>query len=226
MKPYATGRLIIALCGALLPALFAHFAAASQNPAGKRSSAVNLNGPNGLIFPNGLAVDDKGDLHISDIGAHCVLKLDRRGRLTVVAGTGEGGFGGDGGPATKARLLAPHDLAFDSAGDLLIADTELRLLAIPRGTLTITHVLDPITVRHVEVQGGDIPLTGMVRLPFAVGPDGRHRKARRGEPAFYLSDHGELVRVEPEERSLGLATARFELNFHGQFGGAGHTTAE
>ena len=73
MKPYATGRLIIALCGALLPALFAHFAAASQYPAGKRSSAVNLNGPNGpngLIFPNGLAVDDKGDLHISDIGAH------------------------------------------------------------------------------------------------------------------------------------------------------------
>ena len=138
MKPYATGRLIIALCGALLPALFAHFAAASQNPAGKRSSAVNLNGPNGLIFPNGLAVDDKGDLHISDIGAHCVLKLDRRGRLTVVAGTGEGGFGGDGGPATKARLLAPHDLAFDSAGDLLIADTfNHRVRRVDRrGTIT------------------------------------------------------------------------------------------
>jgi len=33
-----------------------------------------------------------------------VLKLDRRGRLTVIAGTGEGGFGGDGGPATKAGL--------------------------------------------------------------------------------------------------------------------------
>jgi hypothetical protein len=112
------------------------------------------------------------------------------------------------------------------AGDLLIADAELRLLAIPRGTLTITHVLDPTTFQHVEVQGGDIPLTGIVRLPFAIGPDGRHRKARSSEPAFYLSDQGELVRVEPEERSLGLATARFELNFHGQFGGAGHTTAE
>jgi hypothetical protein len=112
------------------------------------------------------------------------------------------------------------------AGDLLIADTELRLLAIPRGTLTITHVLDPTTFQHVEVQGGDIPLTGIVRLPFAIGPDGRHRKARSGEPAFYLSDQRELVRVESKERSLGLATARFEVNFHGQFGGAGHTTAE
>lgn len=141
MKPYGTGRLIIAFCGALLPALFAHFAAASQNPAGKWSSAVKLNGPNGpdgLIFPNGLAVDDKGDLYISDIGAHRVLKLDRRGRLIVVAGTGEGGFGGDGGPATKARLLAPHDLAFDSSGDLLIADTfNHRVRRVDRrGTIT------------------------------------------------------------------------------------------
>jgi sugar lactone lactonase YvrE len=76
-----------------------------------------------LIYPNGLALDDKGDLYISDIGAHRVFKLDPRGRLTVIAGTGEGGFSGDGGPATKAQLNAPHDLAFDEEGRLLIADT-------------------------------------------------------------------------------------------------------
>jgi len=141
MKPLATGGLIITLCGALLPALFALSATARQNPANKSLSAINSNGPNGLnglIYPNGLALDDRGDRHISDIGAHRVLKLDRRGRLTVVAGTGEGGFGGDGGPATKARLFAPHDLAFDSAGDLLIADTfNHRIRRIDRhGTIT------------------------------------------------------------------------------------------
>jgi len=76
-----------------------------------------------LVYPNGLAVDDKGDLYISDIGTHRILKLNRLGRLIVVAGTGEGGFGGDGGPATKAQLNAPHDLAFDAEGNLLIADT-------------------------------------------------------------------------------------------------------
>lgn len=74
MKPLATGRLVIALCGALLPALFAPSATARQNPANKRSSAIHL------VYPNGLALDDKGDLHISDIGAHRVLKLDRRSR--------------------------------------------------------------------------------------------------------------------------------------------------
>lgn len=132
MKPLATGGLIIALCGALLPALFAPSATARRNHASKKSSATNL------IYPNGLALDDNGDLYISDIGAHHVLKLDRRGRLTVIAGTGEGGFGGDGGPATKARLFAPHDLAFDSEGDLLIADTfNHRIRRVDRhGTIT------------------------------------------------------------------------------------------
>jgi sugar lactone lactonase YvrE len=137
MKPQAMGRLIIALCGVLLPALFAPSATTRQNPANKSLHAIKL------IYPNGLAFDNKGDLHISDIGAHRVLKLDRRGRLTVIAGTGEGGFGGDGGPATKARLFAPHDLAFDSAGDLLIADTfNHRIRRVDRRGMITTVVGD------------------------------------------------------------------------------------
>lgn len=76
-----------------------------------------------LIAPNGLALDGRGDLFISDIGAHCIFKLDRRGLLTVIAGTGEAGFSGDGGPAKRAQLRSPHDLLFDKQGSLLIADT-------------------------------------------------------------------------------------------------------
>jgi sugar lactone lactonase YvrE len=51
-----------------------------------------------------------------------VWRLDGEGRLSVVAGTGEGGFGGDGGLATEARLHAPFDVAVTSHGDLLVAD--------------------------------------------------------------------------------------------------------
>src|SRR5215510_1876526 len=81
-----------------------------------------------LIYPNGLALDDKGDLYISDIGTHRILKLNRLGRLIVIAGTGEGGYSGDGGPAIKAQLNAPHDLVFDAEGNLLIADTFNHLI--------------------------------------------------------------------------------------------------
>ena len=76
-----------------------------------------------LGYPNGLALDREGNLFISDIGAHRVFKLDRAGKLTVIAGDGSAGFSGDNGPATAARLSAPFDLAFDPDGNLLVADT-------------------------------------------------------------------------------------------------------
>ncbi|MDX2029667.1 MAG: hypothetical protein SF339_03290 [Blastocatellia bacterium] len=76
-----------------------------------------------LLSPNGLAFDARGDLYISDIAAHRIVKRDRRGRLQTIAGTGEAGFSGDGGPAIRAQLNAPHDLLFDAAGNLLIADS-------------------------------------------------------------------------------------------------------
>jgi len=76
-----------------------------------------------LIYPNGLTVDSAGNLLISDIAKHQILKLEKAGTLSVIAGTGEGGFGGDGGPATAAQLHAPHDIVFDNDGNLLIADT-------------------------------------------------------------------------------------------------------
>jgi sugar lactone lactonase YvrE len=76
-----------------------------------------------LAQPTGLALDGEGNLFVTDIGTHRLLKLDRRGALSVVAGTGEGGFNGDGRLATAARLFAPHDVALDAGGNLLIADT-------------------------------------------------------------------------------------------------------
>src|SRR3954470_15174403 len=76
-----------------------------------------------LVYPNGLVLDSAGNLFISDIATHQVLKLEKSGELRVIAGTGEGGFGGDGGPAAAAQLHAPHDITFDGDGNLLVADT-------------------------------------------------------------------------------------------------------
>lgn len=71
----------------------------------------------------GTAVDAIGNLYIADAGNHRVRKIDTSGVITTVAGVGGGGFGGDGGPATEALLRDPHDVAFDSSGNLYIADT-------------------------------------------------------------------------------------------------------
>ncbi len=75
-----------------------------------------------LWFPAGLAFDSSGNLYIADYGSATVRKLDTKGNITTVAGTGAFGDSGDGGPATKATLGYPYSIAFDAAGNLYIAD--------------------------------------------------------------------------------------------------------
>src|SRR5262245_13520992 len=94
--------------------------AASSN---NQSAGSSRQAPVRLIYPNGLALDERGDLYISDTGTHRILKLNQSGQLTVIAGTGEGGYGGDNGPAIKAQLNSPQDLAFDAEGNLFVADS-------------------------------------------------------------------------------------------------------
>lgn len=75
-----------------------------------------------LNFPTGLALDARGRLYVSDAGNNRVRRIDRDGTVTTVAGNGVKGFGGDGGPATRAKLDAPIGPAIDSAGNLYVAD--------------------------------------------------------------------------------------------------------
>ncbi len=71
--------------------------------------------------PTGLALDQSGNLFIADSGNHVVRELSN-GNVSIVAGTGTAGHTGDGSVATAATLATPSGLAFDAAGDLLIAD--------------------------------------------------------------------------------------------------------
>ena len=72
-----------------------------------------------LTNPTGLALDRAGNLFIGD-GAS-VRMLSPSGIITTIAGNGLVGLSGDGGPATNAQTGA-WGLAFDSAGELLVAD--------------------------------------------------------------------------------------------------------
>src|SRR5262249_23267431 len=72
--------------------------------------------------PLGLARDAAGNLYIAAVRANVVLKLDVNGQLSTYAGTGVGGYAGDGGPAASAQLQIPMGLALDHFGNLFIAD--------------------------------------------------------------------------------------------------------
>jgi sugar lactone lactonase YvrE len=128
--------------------------------------------PVSLVHPNGVALDAAGNLFITDIGAHRLLKLDRAGALMVVAGTGVGGYGGDGGPAAKARLFAPHDVVLDAAGNMFVADTyNHRVRRIDRNRI-ITTVAGNGRAAYAGDGGPAVRASLDNPQGIAVGPDG------------------------------------------------------
>jgi len=76
-----------------------------------------------LSAPEGLAVDQQGNLYIADAGNNRVRKVTPDGVLTTIAGNGDAGSAGDGGRAVKAELFIPTGLAVDAHGILYIADS-------------------------------------------------------------------------------------------------------
>ncbi len=81
-----------------------------------------------MHWPEAIALDETGHIFIADAINNVIRKIDGNGIIHTVVGsgfewgTGEGGFGGDGGPASAAWLNYPSGVALDTAGNMYIAD--------------------------------------------------------------------------------------------------------
>ena len=77
-----------------------------------------------LSRPSGIALDEEGNLYITDSDNHLVRRWDRiTGRIERIAGVGVADYGGDGGAALEAGLSYPFGIVMDRAGHLFVADT-------------------------------------------------------------------------------------------------------
>ena len=84
---------------------------------GGPAGAAQLNEPYEVRF------DKAGNMLFVEMQNQLVRKVDRRaGTISTIAGTGQKGFSGDGGPATKATFSSPHSIALDAQDNVYIAD--------------------------------------------------------------------------------------------------------
>lgn len=94
-----------------------------------------------LYSPNAVAVDNGGNLYITDAAINVIRKVTTAGVISTVAGNLSFGYSGDGGPATLAELYNPAGVAVDSSGNLYIADEENNV--VRKVTYSATGTGDP-----------------------------------------------------------------------------------
>lgn len=94
-----------------------------------------------LANPFGLVRGPDGALWFCEYDGHRIRRLAPDGTLSTVAGRGSPGYSGDGGPASAAEFNQPHELRFDAAGNLFVADMlNHAIRRVDRQTQRITTV--------------------------------------------------------------------------------------
>ena len=139
-----------------------------------------------LDLPRGVAVDAVGNVYIADMDNHRIRMVDTSGIIHTIAGTGEDGFGGDGGPAVQAQLNYPGGVAVDGAGNVYIADAENHRIR-KVDTSGIIHTIAGSGVGGATKDGG-LAVESDLFLPVDVAVDGAGN--------MYIADNSRVSKVD------------------------------
>lgn len=132
----------------------------------------------GVGGPFGVVVGPDGAIYVCEISNHVVRRIDpETGVITTVAGTGEKGYSGDGGPATEAMLNEPYEVRFDAGGNMLFVD---MMAAV---------------VRRVDAQTGIITTVAGTGEPGFSGDGGPATKARLKQPHSIALDNDQNLYI-------------------------------
>ena len=127
--------------------------------------------------PYGMAMGPDGALYFCDLDNQRIRRLDlKTKKMTTIAGNGEKGYRGDGGPAVEASLNMPHELRFDAKGDIYIAERD-------------NHV-----IRKVDMKTGIISTVAGTGVAGFSGDGGPGTKALLRQPhSIFFDRDGSLL---------------------------------
>jgi len=126
--------------------------------------------------PFGLVIGPDGALYWAEFGSHRILRLDLGSKkISVIAGNGTRGYSGDGGPADKAQLNTPHEVRFDSKGNIFVAERD-------------NHV-----VRFVDMKTRIISTAAGTNVAGFSGDGGPADKAQLSQPHSIALDRSDNV---------------------------------
>lgn len=176
---------------------------------GRAATDASLNMPHEIQF------DAAGHLYIAERDNHVVRKVHAKtGIISTFAGTGEPGFSGDEGPATRAQLRQPHSIAVDPSGRrLLICDIGNHRI---RQVDFVTGVIDTFSgtgERQPTPDGASIkgaPLNGPRTIAFD----------RRGRLYLALREGNAIYRVDARTQTIHHVAGTGEQGYSGDGGHA------
>jgi DNA-binding beta-propeller fold protein YncE len=167
-----------------------------------------------LNEPYEIRFDRQGNMYFVEMKNHLIRRVDRKtGVISTIAGTGEAGFSGDGGPATKAQFRQPHSIAFDRKGSMLVCDIgNHRIRRIDLKTSVIS-TFGGTGERKPTPDGAPLegtPLNGPRAIDVAA--DGTLYLALREGNAIY--------RIDPKTRTIHHLGGTGEKGYSGDGGDA------
>ena len=147
-----------------------------------------------LNRPGGVACDDNGNVYTNDYGNNVIRKIDKNGRISTVAGSGEYGSDGDGGLAVESNLDRPYGLCVTSDGkNLYIADY---------GTNKI---------RHVDMENNIISTLCGTGSPGFSGDGGDCKSAELHAPYWVCENNGSLYIADAENNRIRYIDLRTKI---------------
>ncbi|MFZ5699038.1 MAG: Ig-like domain-containing protein, partial [Pseudomonadota bacterium] len=161
--------------------------------------------------PYGVAVAADGSLYIADTGNQRIRRVDPDGIISTVAGNGTQGFGGDGGPATRAELNLPFSVAVAVDGSLYIGDTHNHRVR----RVSPDGIISTVAGNGTQGFGGDGGPATQARMYYpygiAVAVDG----------SLYIVDrHNHRIRRVDPEGTIRTVAGNGRAGFSGDGGPA------